>query len=207
MHKFIVGWEGVCDKPPPSWMGDRVDGTRGVIHPAHNKHYWKLQSSIDHLVAWFANQGCKVVVIEASTYNEAKRIYEAGNYPKEETTMTPDISEPLNIRRTDLIARLEENLATEQGEREEAAAKLAESKQETIDFIRENPERVFEWYLTKVNSKPESLVSAFDNGAYTPKESVPTTKENDLEKFVRVLKMSADETVSLTPQQDLYHLL
>lgn len=240
---------------------------------------WRQSFNHNYIIGWYAARGVTVVAIEASSYEEAKRIhaeqsqkgvgverwwvvnwrghpnapggpdphmksgYPCSNwgttdgaesnavecrdelralgvpaevvfadrpdltYKGEGTMAHPDISEPLNIKRLDLIARLEENLAEEQKKREEVAAKLAESKQEAIGFIKKSPERVLEWVVSLHGYGPEAFVKGFDNGAYTPKESVPTKTEDDLEKFVRVLKMSADETVSLTPQQDLYHLL
>lgn len=133
---------------------------------------------------------------------------------KEEHRMdgTPDITEPIKLDRTKLIDRLNEIHAEEEKKRLDAKKKEDDARKEVEDFVKANVDRVAEFFKNRCGvswgSTLEDLADReFRGDNYKPKDAEPTRRESDSEKFVRVLEMSADETVSLTPDQPLYELL
>lgn len=124
---------------------------------------------------------------------------------------TPEISKPLNINRGSLINRLQENLDKERRHREEVEAKEAEARRSFQQFFTDHEDEFIVFlgrqYCGSWKDVQEHFEKLFEDGSFKPKGKSPSEKENDLEKFVRVLKMATDETIEVTPQQPIYHLL
>lgn len=126
--------------------------------------------------------------------------------------LTPQVEKPLNIKRTAVIDRLKENLAEETRKREEISAKKAAIRQAWKDFIAEHTEQVANYLLDHNALGTEDALKAFkarwdENERDKDPQSVPTVRENELEKFVRVLEMSSDDSIEVTPDQPIYALL
>lgn len=123
------------------------------------------------------------------------------------------LKEPLEIPRQALIDKIQANLDHETAEREAEAAKAKAAKDAFSDFITENHEKVIGW-VSSVLGFPgnfarslEAIEEIFKDHDYTPKVAKPTKKENELEKLRDVLKISANETIQVTPDMDVYRLL
>lgn len=124
----------------------------------------------------------------------------------------PDITAPLNIKRTALIETLQANLDKAEAERLERVEAEKENRGKVEELLAENPLKVLGYLRRQFGRSTwaalyESIEETFEGDGLLPKESVPTTHENDLAKFVRVLKLSADETIEVTPDQPIYELL
>lgn len=130
-----------------------------------------------------------------------------------------ELAKPTNLSRTKVIDRLEENFKKEKAKRDEADKRNKDAKDEFRQFVLDHEDQVINYLVGNssggaVNWKAhlhsfEDTFREEDDGsaAYASKESKPTRLESDLEKFVRVLKMSNDETVEVAASADIYRLL
>lgn len=130
---------------------------------------------------------------------------------KEKTIVHCDPQKPLNIKREDLIAKLQENLDEETAKREAKEARAAADRQSVSDWVEEHHDEVVEYLGRGIEGSwanvLKGLEDRFEGDAYVPKGATPTVRENDLEKYVRVLSMATDSTIEVTPDQPIYNLL
>lgn len=124
----------------------------------------------------------------------------------------PEIAKPLNIRRESLIERLQENLDKEVASREEAAATAAARRQEAVDAIRSlTSDELYNILARHTGLANQGLAEWVEEAkkeeTYKTKDLPQSRRENALEKFVRVLSMSADDVVEVQPNQPIYELL
>lgn len=122
--------------------------------------------------------------------------------------MAPDINKPLTIPRLEVVKRLEEHLAEEVKKREDAIAAEEKSREETLAAIAKfTPDELYNLFYEVYTVTAKDITFDQENKSYVTTEAVPTKLESDLEKFVRVLKMAKDESIEVTPSQELYRLL
>lgn len=130
----------------------------------------------------------------------------------EQAMNAPELLKPLNVKRDEVIKKLDANFAEEKKKREEAEAKEKAARAEVTAFLTDHADQVAGYFADHVNGRWSQLLEeltdeVFKDDNYKPKDSVPGRLETELEKFVRVLKMSADETIEILPTQPIFNLL
>src|SRR5215471_16621071 len=123
-----------------------------------------------------------------------------------------DVREPLTIPRESLLATLQENLDTAKAEREEKHAKENAALDEFKAFLTDHLDEVSGYLVRCIgwNGWEETLKTfqrTFEDGDYAPAGVKPSKKETALEKYVRVLGLASNSTISVEPGDDLYPLL
>lgn len=121
---------------------------------------------------------------------------------------TPTLNKPLNLKREDVITKLNENLATEVAKREALEAERTKEREEVLGLIAEfTPDELYNIFLNRWVVDADALKLAKERKTFVTEEIKPTTRETDTEKFVRVLGMTDDKTIEVLPSEDLYNLL
>lgn len=122
---------------------------------------------------------------------------------------TPNLSKPLNLGTAEVIKRLEKNLQNEQQKRADAEKKTAESRKEKTDLLASiSPDQLYNLVTYfGYTATADAVETDIESKRWDSPESIPTETETDIEKFIRVLKMSKDETVEVLPTAELYRLL
>lgn len=141
---------------------------------------------------------------------------EGSKLPTYSATVTTDglgdIDKPLSIKREALIARLQENLDKEQAARADMEARAAASRQAAVDAIHTLTDDELHNIVARFlggggRDLVEQIQKAKEDETFvTPKLAV-SRRENDLEKFVRVLGMASDSVIEVKPNQPIYSLL
>lgn len=156
-----------------------------------------------------------VRVVDKSTC----RIMWQENTPAGERGATPNmdnpiqLEKPLVLKRGDVIAKLNENLKKEQDKRKEAEKKEADARNDFRQFLLDHEEQVVNYVAACFGGgswklKLERVEQSFDKDEqYKTPESKPGRLESELEKFVRVLGMGAEDTIEVKPTQAVYDLL
>ena len=109
---------------------------------------------------------------------------------------------PLNIDRAKLLAKIQANLAAEKAAREAEAAKQSAAQKEVTDFVAANAEKIANYFHRNVVGG--SWGNTLEGVTETSK---PGRLESELEKYARVLDMSADDSVEVFPGHDVYDLI
>lgn len=123
-----------------------------------------------------------------------------------------DIDKPLTIGRETLIGVLQENLDKEREAREKAEKNVADSRAKAIEALNALTDDEL-YNLVQQNTgwgseaMAERLTKAKEDETYVTPKLATSRRENDLEKFVRVLGMASDSTVEVKPNQPIYNLL
>jgi hypothetical protein len=123
-----------------------------------------------------------------------------------------DVKEPLEIPRETLIGTLQTNLDKAVAEREEKNAATIASMNAFKAFLAEHADEVAGYVARGLGFRnwEESLVQVtrlFEDTDFTPVAVKQTPNENSLEKFVRVLSLASNKTISVSPDEELYRLL
>lgn len=143
--------------------------------------------------------------------------YWVGQPTSERTVVqTTDLDKPLNIGREALVARLQENLDEEKKERETVEAKERAARTTVQQFVEDHEDELIQWIGAGApggfgsggwEDIAKNMARFFEDNDYKPKSARKSKRENDLEKFVRVLNMATDTTVEVKPNQPIYDLL
>jgi hypothetical protein len=153
----------------------------------------------DHVIIWSNQWGPE----------KSKKLPPLGVHSsKEGEDVTPDLDKPLTIKRTVLIAKLQENLDKEVAKREEAEAAEEKGREDVLAAIAAfTPDELYNIFAHNYSTKVETLKFDKDQKSWVTKDVIPTARETDLEKFVRVLGIASDADILLKPNQELYGLL
>jgi hypothetical protein len=123
------------------------------------------------------------------------------------------LEKPLKLVRTKVIEKLEENFKKAKDARAEAAAAEAEAREVFDTFVKDHQEQIANYLRSALvggrswAQAVEQAETTFDGDNYKTPESVPTVMESELEKLVRVLKMTSEDTIEVKPTQRVYDLL
>lgn len=124
-----------------------------------------------------------------------------------------DVDEPLVIAREKLVEALQTNLDEEKEKRQKAEEERASNRQEMaaeIDAWSDDEKVNFFTQSIGVMTKYDFLewsARVREEGRYKSKETKPSEKESALEKYVRVLNMADNATISVKPHDEVYPLL
>lgn len=123
-----------------------------------------------------------------------------------------DLREPLKLKTAEVLARLQENLDEEKAKREEESERQRQARLGVNQLILDQTDQVvgFLWRQFGARSWADlekRLSDLFENEDLRAKAVKPTHRENDLEKFVRVLTMAANDTLQIEPTDSIYSLL
>jgi hypothetical protein len=124
-----------------------------------------------------------------------------------------DVDEPLVIDREKLVEVLQGNLTEEQNKRIKAEDDRMSNRQEIAAEIRAwSDDELVNFFTRNVN-----VMSKFDflewsarvreSGQFKSAETKPTERETSLEKYVRVLNLASNSTISVKPHDEVYPLL
>lgn len=123
----------------------------------------------------------------------------------------PQIEKPLNVDRKKIIIKLNENFSKEKAKRDEADQKEKDARAEVVQFVIDHDTQIAGYlsnhYGGSWKQLMERLEEVFKDDNFAPKDSKPGRLESELEKFVRVLEMSTDETIEILPTQPIFDLL
>lgn len=119
---------------------------------------------------------------------------------------------PLNLKTPEVIAKLEANLKIESDKRAAAAAKEKDARAEFQQFVLDHEEEVVNYlhrhcFGGSWADAVKRATETFEMKDFKTPESTPGRLESDLEKFVRVLKMSSDSTIEVAADQPIFGLL
>lgn len=122
------------------------------------------------------------------------------------------LNEPLTVPVAKVIEQLETALEVIQMERNELEAKAQESREELYralhDLSNDQLAKLVEGRWGEGSTKAAKNVEQMkDDGQLEYPESKPTAKETDLERLLRVLRISSEKTVNVDPAGPLYQLL
>jgi len=121
------------------------------------------------------------------------------------------LPQPINANREQVVARLQEQLDEEEKERQVVEAKEREARHGVAQFLTDHDEEVVEYIGRTFGGSwrqvEERLAEMFKDDAYKPAKLKKGRRETDLEKMVRVLGMSSDETIEIQPTSQIFDLL
>lgn len=124
------------------------------------------------------------------------------------------LEKPLNLKTNKVIEKLKANLKKEQDDRAAAEKKEADARADFKTFVDEHEDQIINYLRSAIYGRDgswkatlDAAEEAFKDDNWATKESKPGRLESELEKFVRVLEMSGDETVEVAPTKELYDLL
>lgn len=124
----------------------------------------------------------------------------------------PNLREPLQLNTEQVLAKLQENLADEQAKRMEATEAEKQARLTVQQKVLDEADNIvgYLWRQFGVSSwaqLEEQLTKFFEANDYRPKGIKPSHREDSLEKFVRVLSMASNKTLTVEPTDSLYDLL
>ena len=127
-------------------------------------------------------------------------------------TDTPDLHEPLHLNKDEVLAKLQENLAEEQAKRQEASDKEKQARLAVNQVVIDEADQIVGYLWRQFGAHSwaqleEMLAKFFESNDFRAKAAKPTPREDSLEKFVRVLSMATNKTLTVEPTDSLYSLL
>jgi hypothetical protein len=157
--------------------------------------YVNAKVQLDRYADYHGRTGINYRIVDI--YTGAVAVSTAG----EDTTMA---QKPLNVTRTKLITALEKAVKDEQAAADEARADALKKFDERVAVLRETASaavlsstaNTIAGYLVEDNTK---VHSSYQHSAVAKNETV--------EKQLRVLRLSEDKTVEVTPADDFYRYL
>lgn len=124
------------------------------------------------------------------------------------------LQKPLNLDREKVVAKLKENLANEKAKREAAEKKESDARNAFRQFVLDHEEQIVNYLRSSLAGSSSSWTNSleraeevFKDDAFKSPDSKPGRLESELEKFVRVLEMTAEATIEVEPTQQVYDLL
>lgn len=119
-----------------------------------------------------------------------------------------NLPKPLNVKRVDVISALQKRADEEEAKRKEESERIESLKKDAKEAIAKfTPDEMYAIFNSYFTTEAEDLVRYQEQKRFVPEESKPTKVETDIERAVRVLNMSPDETIELRPDSDIYKLL
>lgn len=191
------------------WQIQRIDRASGEWRNLRSSSLFggcDVRNPIDNYQA--ALHAAEVWRKELAIRAETVRVININTNQEAPIMATPDLNKPLNLNRTTLLKKLEENLAAEVAKRNEAEAEQTKSREEILALIAEfTPDELYNIFRHKWIADVEGLKYAKEKKTWVTEAIKPTKTESDLEKFVRVLGMTDDKTVEVLPSESLYAVI
>jgi hypothetical protein len=130
--------------------------------------------------------------------------------PQEAKVAVPQ--QTLNVSRESVITTLEARATEEQKKREEANAARVARRQAAQDAVASlSPDELLNLVIRQYGNDLDSIVQMVEEAKETGRLKSQDLQESPVEtaiaKYVRVLQMSTDATIEVTPTDDLYNLL
>lgn len=125
---------------------------------------------------------------------------------------TADLREPLKLKTEDVLARLQEQLDEERAKRQEESERQKQARLAVNQIVLDETDQIVGYLWRSFNPTSwadleKRLTDFFEANDLRAKAIKPSHHENSLEKFVRVLGMASNTTLTIEPSDSLYELL
>lgn len=125
---------------------------------------------------------------------------------------SPNLREPLHLQTEAVLAKLQENLEAERAKRQEASEKEKAARLAVEQIVLDEADQLVGYLWMQFGARnwadlEKRLTDYLEQNDLRAKAVKPSHKEDALEKFVRILSMASNKTLTVEPTDSLYDLL